>query len=134
MVTHENRFQPPVNGGQHIRRRNLLQQLQRLGPRRLTTIIAPAGYGKTSFAAQWYDLLKNHGGNLVWLPLETDDCDQSHFLVALLEALQDLQPGGGRGLDEEGRSPDRRMDEGGARASELSDSRRVDIVSRQGLQ
>lgn len=99
MVTQQNRFQPPVNGGRHIKRRNLLQQLQRLGPRRLTTIIAPAGYGKTSFAAQWYDLLRNHAGNVVWLPLETDDCDQSHFLVALLEALQDLQPGEGRGLD-----------------------------------
>jgi LuxR family maltose regulon positive regulatory protein len=99
MVTHQNRFQPPVNGGQHIRRRNLLQQLQRFGPRRLTTIVAPAGYGKTSFAAQWYDLLKNQGGTLVWLPLEVDDCDQSRFLVALLEALQDLQPGDSRGLD-----------------------------------
>ena len=99
MVTHQSRFQPPVNGGQHVRRRNLLQQLQRLGPRRLTTIIAPAGYGKTSFAAQWYDLLKTHGGKLVWLPLEADDCDQSHFLVALLEALQELQPGEGRALD-----------------------------------
>jgi LuxR family maltose regulon positive regulatory protein len=99
MVTHQNRFQPPVHGGQHIRRRNLLQQLQRLGPLRLTTIIAPAGYGKTSFAAQWYDSLRNQGANLVWLPLEVDDCDQSHLLVALLEALQDLQPGEGRGLD-----------------------------------
>ena len=99
MVTHQSRFQPPVNGGQHIRRRNLLQQLQRLGPRRLTTIIAPAGYGKTSFAAQWYDLMRNHAGKLVWLPLEADDCDQSHFLVALLEALEELQPGEGRGLD-----------------------------------
>ncbi|WP_426240606.1 LuxR C-terminal-related transcriptional regulator [Pararhizobium sp. DWP1-1-3] len=99
MVTQQSRFQPPVNGGQHVRRRNLLQQLQRVAPRRLTTIIAPAGYGKTSFAAQWHDLLRNHGGNVVWVPLEADDCDQNHFLLALLEALQDLHPGEGRGLD-----------------------------------
>lgn len=99
MGTQQNRFQPPVNSGQHIRRRNLLLQLQRLGSRRLTTIIAPAGYGKTSLAAQWYELLRNHGEKLVWLPLEIDDCDQVHFLVALLEALQDLQPGETRGLD-----------------------------------
>jgi LuxR family maltose regulon positive regulatory protein len=99
MVTHQTRFQPPVHGGQHIRRRNLLQQLLHVGPRRLTTIVAPAGYGKTSFAAQWHDLLKSQGGKLIWLPLEPDDCDQSHFLVALLEALKDLLPGEKRGLD-----------------------------------
>lgn len=99
MVTRQTRFQPPVHGIQHIRRRTLLQQLLHLGPRRLTTIVAPAGYGKTSFAAQWHDLLKTQGGKLIWLPLEPDDCDQSHFLIALLEALQALLPGERRGLD-----------------------------------
>ncbi len=99
MVTRQTRFQPPVHGSQHVRRRGLLQQLLHLGPRRLTTIVAPAGYGKTSFAAQWHDLLKTQGGKLIWLPLEPDDCDQSHFLIALLEALQGLLPGERRGLD-----------------------------------
>lgn len=99
MVSNHTRFQPPASGYQHIRRRALLQQLQRSGPRRLTTIVAPAGYGKTSLGAQWYNLLKTQGGKPVWVPLEQDDCDQSHFLLALLESIQDLLPDEARGID-----------------------------------
>ncbi|MBP1860091.1 LuxR C-terminal-related transcriptional regulator [Rhizobium herbae] len=61
--------------------------------------MAPAGYGKTSLGAQWYNLLKDQGGSPVWVPLEHDDCDQGHFLLALLESFQHLLPDEARGLD-----------------------------------
>lgn len=99
MVSNQTRFQPPASGYQPIRRRSLLLQLQQSGPRRLTTIVAPAGYGKTSLGAQWYNLLKDQGGNPVWIPLEHDDCDQSRFLLAMLEPLQHLLPDEARGID-----------------------------------
>lgn len=74
-------------------------QLQRSGLRRLTTIVAPAGYGKTSLAAQWYDVLKTQKRQAVWVPLEAEDSDQSRFLLALLEAVQKLFSDERKGLD-----------------------------------
>jgi len=101
MSSSPTRFQPPGSGQQYIRRRSLLAQLRRSGPRRLTVIVAPAGYGKTSLAAQWHDMLKAQGGKPVWIPLEPEDCDQSHFLLALLGSVQQLLPDEARGLDAE---------------------------------
>ncbi|WP_457588966.1 LuxR C-terminal-related transcriptional regulator [Ensifer canadensis] len=99
MVTYQTRFQPPATGYFHISRRSLLQHLQRSGSRRLTTILAPAGYGKTSFAAQWHNLVKEHGEDSVWVPLDPADCDQGRFLLSLLDSLQIVVPEEGRGLD-----------------------------------
>lgn len=65
----------------------------------MTTIIAPAGYGKTSLAAQWYQLLKSEGERPVWLTLDAEDCDERRFLLALMDALAPLLPDEGRGLD-----------------------------------
>lgn len=101
MSSSPTRFQPPGSGQQYIRRRSLLAQLRRSGPRRLTVIVAPAGYGKTSLAAQWHDMLKAQGGKPVWIPLEPEDCDQSHFLLALLGSVQQLLSDEARGLDAE---------------------------------
>ena len=99
MVINQTRFQPPASSYQHIRRHDLLAQLQRSGSRRLTTIVAPAGYGKTSLAAQWYELLKSQDSKAVWVPLDADDCEAGRFLLALIESLAPLLPDGGRGLD-----------------------------------
>ncbi|MBO9170655.1 transcriptional regulator [Rhizobium sp. L245/93] len=92
-------FQPPASNYADIVRRDILTQLQRSGSRRLTTIIAPAGYGKTSLAAQWYQLLKSEGERPVWLTLDAEDCDERRFLLALMDALAPLLPDEGRGLD-----------------------------------
>jgi LuxR family maltose regulon positive regulatory protein len=99
MIINQTRFQPPTSSYPHIRRHDLLLQLQRSGSRRLTTIVAPAGYGKTSLGAQWYELLKRKGSSAVWLPLEAGDCDDHHFLLALLDALAPLLRAEGHGLD-----------------------------------
>ena len=99
MTSSPTRFQPPGSGQQYVRRRNLLAQLHRSGQRRLTVIVAPAGYGKTSLAAQWHDMLKAQGGKPLWIPLEPEDSDQSHFLLALLGSVQQLLPDEARGLD-----------------------------------
>ncbi|MGG6892508.1 MULTISPECIES: LuxR C-terminal-related transcriptional regulator [Rhizobium] len=72
-----------------------MRQLRRAGLRRLTTIVAPAGYGKTSLAVQWYELLKEDGVNLCWVSLDAEHTNQETFLLALIDALQTL-------LDEDG--------------------------------
>jgi LuxR family maltose regulon positive regulatory protein len=68
----------------------------------LTTVVAPAGYGKTSLAAQWHHLLKERGGKTIWVPLDPEDCDQSRFLVTLLDSMQHLLPEDVRGIDASG--------------------------------
>ncbi|WP_240535501.1 LuxR C-terminal-related transcriptional regulator [Rhizobium freirei] len=72
-----------------------MRQLRRAGLRRLTAIVAPAGYGKTSLAVQWYELLKEDGVNLCWVSLDAEHTNQETFLLALIDALQTL-------LDEDG--------------------------------
>lgn len=91
----QNRFAPPSSGQQTIKRSDLLRQLRRVGLRRLTTIVAPAGYGKTSLAVQWYGLLGEDGVNLCWVSLDAEHTNQEAFLLALIDALQTL-------LDEDG--------------------------------
>ena len=91
----QNRFAPPYNGRQTIKRSELLRQLRRAGLRRLTTIVAPAGYGKTSVAVQWYELLKEDGIKLCWVSLDAEHTNQEAFLLVLIDALQTL-------LDEDG--------------------------------
>ncbi|NLS16219.1 transcriptional regulator [Rhizobium sp. P40RR-XXII] len=86
----QNRFAPPSSGQQTIRRSDLLRQLRRAGLRRLTTIVAPAGYGKTSLAVQWYELLKEDGVKLCWVSLDAEHTGQEAFLLALIDALQTL--------------------------------------------
>jgi LuxR family maltose regulon positive regulatory protein len=99
MIISQTRFQPPSAGNEHVRRRGLLALLQRSGLRRLTTIVAPAGYGKTSLAAQWYEMFKSQNAQAVWIPLDPEDGDQSRFLLALLESLQKLLPDERKGSD-----------------------------------
>lgn len=91
----QNRFAPPSSGQQTIKRSDLLRQLRRAGLRRLTTIVAPAGYGKTSLAVQWFEQLKEDGVNLCWVSLDAEHTSQETFLLALIDALQTL-------LDEDG--------------------------------
>ncbi|MBB3285101.1 MULTISPECIES: LuxR C-terminal-related transcriptional regulator [unclassified Rhizobium] len=56
----------------------------------MTTIVAPAGYGKTSLAVQWYELLKEDRVKLCWVSLDAEHTSQEAFLLALIDALQTL--------------------------------------------
>ena len=62
-------------------------------------IVAPAGYGKTSLAAQWHDVLKTPDLAPVWITLESEDCDQGRFLIGLLDGIRDIVPDEAKGLD-----------------------------------
>lgn len=93
------RFEPPVSGKRLVQRRGLLQALQRAEPRRLTIVTAPAGYGKTSVGAQWYEMLRGQGYLLSWVPLDPEHSEQSQFILAMLDALAPLTKEGRSGLD-----------------------------------
>lgn len=56
-------------------------------------IVAPAGYGKTSLAAQWHDRLRAAGEQVVWIGLDTEHSNQNQLIHVFLHAISDLLPG-----------------------------------------
>ncbi|HBF29876.1 LuxR C-terminal-related transcriptional regulator [Rhizobium sp.] len=98
-MTHETRFQPPVNSPRAVIRHALLAQLQHAGLKRVTTIIAPAGYGKTSVASQWFQVLRDQGLRLSWLSLDQQHEDQTEFLRLLLDAVDFTLPDESAGVE-----------------------------------
>ncbi|WP_172451049.1 LuxR C-terminal-related transcriptional regulator [Candidatus Chloroploca asiatica] len=55
----------------------------------LTLIAAPAGYGKTTLAAQW---IAHLNGAVAWLSLDEADDDPLRFCTYLVAALQQVHP------------------------------------------
>lgn len=57
---------------------------------KLTLVSAPAGFGKTTFLAQWA-----HSSRfpVAWLSLDEEDNDVARFFRYLLEAWEEVQPG-----------------------------------------
>jgi ATP/maltotriose-dependent transcriptional regulator MalT len=61
--------------------------------RRLALIHAPAGFGKSTLAAQWMENLASQGLVTVWLSLDRDDNNTIWFLSHLLQAIRKAWPG-----------------------------------------
>ena len=58
--------------------------------KRLTLISAPAGFGKTTLAAQWLEATSTAGA---WISLDASDNDLERFIRYFLSALENLRPG-----------------------------------------
>ncbi|UGT67760.1 protein kinase [Nocardia gipuzkoensis] len=74
-------------------RDRLLDRLRAGGSRRLTLIHGPAGFGKTTLAAQWQARLAREGVRTAWLSLDNDDDNVVWFLDHLSESLSRLRSG-----------------------------------------
>ncbi|GAP09418.1 ATP-dependent transcriptional regulator [Bellilinea caldifistulae] len=87
------KLHPPPLRVNAVRRPRLVEKLNRAlqESRRLTLICAPAGYGKSTLAAEWLASLRS-GIKLGWLSLEEDDNQPVRFLRYWLAALQTLDP------------------------------------------
>ncbi|MFK4296721.1 serine/threonine-protein kinase PknK [Arthrobacter sp. GAS37] len=81
------KFRPPKPVGQWVPRTRLTDVLRADTGWRLALIHAPAGFGKSTLAAQWMDLLASQGRTTVWLSLDRDDNNTVWFLSHLLEAI-----------------------------------------------
>jgi LuxR family maltose regulon positive regulatory protein len=96
-----------------VARPHLVERLTVGVDRRLTLISAPAGFGKTSLAAEW---AATAGLPLAWLSLEQADDRPERFWAYLAAALQRLpelrQAGVGKGLQAALRQPQRSAIEG----------------------
>ena len=70
----------------------LLARLAAWRSHRLTVITAPAGYGKTTLAAQLLQQMATGEYRALWLALDTNDDDPSQFLACIAAALAPLIP------------------------------------------
>jgi LuxR family maltose regulon positive regulatory protein len=68
----------------------LIDHLNRGLHRKLTLMVAPAGFGKTTLLS---DALRNAQTPVAWLSVDEDDNDPVHFWTYFIAALQAAQPG-----------------------------------------
>ncbi|PQP23602.1 serine/threonine-protein kinase [Rhodococcus opacus] len=95
------KYRPPANPGATVTRTHLLERLSRSGRPRLVLIHAPAGFGKSTLAAQRLDLLGKEGASTAWLTIDNDDNTLIWFLTHLVEAIAVAQPALGSELVQE---------------------------------
>src|SRR6516162_5623927 len=77
-------------------RRPLLDRLADGDPRRIISVVAPPGYGKTTLLAQWAE----HGGPaFAWVAVDERDNDAKVLLSYVAQALDAVQPLGRRVFD-----------------------------------
>ncbi|MCX2933821.1 LuxR C-terminal-related transcriptional regulator [Mycobacterium sp. CVI_P3] len=88
---------PNLDGGL-ISRERLIDLLQAGRDKRLALIHGPAGFGKTTLAAQWQRVLSAEGVPVAWITLGRDDNDTASFLGHLVEAVRRVEPSVGAGL------------------------------------
>ncbi len=72
-----------------VRRTRLLRQLRSARDRRVTSIVAPPGYGKTSLLVQW---VSREPDSIAWLTADDGDNDPVVFLTYLAAAIDRLVP------------------------------------------
>ncbi len=86
---------PPIRPGT-VRRPSLIERLARddCGP--IVSVVAPAGYGKTTLLSQWAE---RNGQAFAWVSVDEADNDPKVLLTYIAEALDAVQPVGGRVFD-----------------------------------
>jgi LuxR family transcriptional regulator, maltose regulon positive regulatory protein len=75
-----------------VYRSRLIEQLKNGQTKPLTIVSAPAGYGKTTAVAQWFDALNQP---TAWLTLDRLDNDLVTFITYILASLQTAYPDDG---------------------------------------
>ena len=86
---------PPVRPGA-IRRSSLIERLARETSPPIVTVVAPAGYGKTTLLAQWAE---RNGHAFTWVHVDERDNDPKVLLRYVAEALDAIEPVGDRVFD-----------------------------------
>ena len=79
-----------------IRRSRLVERLARDDSRPIVSVVAPAGYGKTTLLSQWPE---RDGQAIAWMSIDEGDNDPKVLLTYLAEALNAIEPVGKRVFD-----------------------------------
>ncbi|WP_063052079.1 serine/threonine-protein kinase [Nocardia arthritidis] len=94
------KFRPPTPTRDPIPRPRLLDILRGGGRRRLAVIHAPAGFGKSTLAAQWRAELTEGSAAVAWIGIDRDDDNEIWLLAHLIQAIRRVHPEVGAGLDQ----------------------------------
>nr|WP_221332982.1 serine/threonine-protein kinase [Nocardia transvalensis] len=86
------RLRPPVPTRELVSRERLIRALRDGRGRRLAVIHGPAGFGKTTLAAQWCGALAAESTAVAWLTVDHDDNNVVWFLSHLIEAVRVVRP------------------------------------------
>lgn len=91
------KVRPPRPGARTLERMRLLRRAERLSQTRLTLVMAPSGFGKTTLGALWAAALQQQGRRLAWLSLQDgdDSCNRfaEYLAFACEQALMPAQAG-----------------------------------------
>jgi LuxR family maltose regulon positive regulatory protein len=79
-----------------VRRSSLIERLKRGDGRPITSVVAPAGYGKTTVLAQWAE---RNGQAFAWVSVDEADNDPKVLLTYVAKALDAVEPVGERVFD-----------------------------------
>ncbi|MEM7344257.1 MAG: LuxR C-terminal-related transcriptional regulator [Chloroflexota bacterium] len=84
-------FIPPFPA-EAISRPHLVEQLNLGLARKLSLVMAPAGYGKTTLVTTWLNQVKSRKpeANIVWLSLDEEDNDPRRFFTYLIATLSQI--------------------------------------------
>jgi LuxR family maltose regulon positive regulatory protein len=74
-----------------VHRTSLIERLEREVSCPVVSVVAPAGYGKTTLLAQWAEY---HGSAVAWVSVDEQDNDPKVLLGAVARALDAVQPVG----------------------------------------
>lgn len=91
-VTVSTKYRPPTAARRLVSRERLIEKLRGGGRRRLVIIHGPAGFGKTTLAAQWRKVLADDGTAVAWLTIDEDDNNVVWFVTDLIEAVRTVRP------------------------------------------
>ncbi|MEU6585631.1 protein kinase [Nocardia sp. NPDC046763] len=91
--TPSTRYRPPSSPRQPVLRGRLLDRLREGQGRRLVLIHGPVGFGKSTLAAEWVDVLAAEGVRAAWLSVDDDDDNVVWFLTHVVEAIRYAHPG-----------------------------------------
>jgi LuxR family transcriptional regulator, maltose regulon positive regulatory protein len=83
----------PVDGPGSVRRSSLIERLTREESRPIVSVVAPAGYGKTTLLSQWAE---REDQAFAWVSLDERDNDPKVLLTYIAEALDAIEPVGAR--------------------------------------
>lgn len=87
---------PGKHSGLLVDRTALCARIAKRATRRLTTLVAPAGYGKTSLLTQVRHEIERSAAATGWLSVDEEDNDLGRFLLHLVEALRSDAPHAGQ--------------------------------------
>ncbi|WP_232850595.1 serine/threonine-protein kinase [Nocardia acididurans] len=94
------KFRPPTPAREPVVRPRLLEPLRAGGRRRLAVVHGPAGFGKSTLAAQWCAELTDRGVAVAWIGIDRDDDNDVWLLAHIIAAIRRVRPEIGSGLEQ----------------------------------